>query len=59
LKQDPVSVVELHIADLLPPEPKPERKDTMVYGINDSDVRTLTNAVVEVFPQYSSRRSMI
>jgi hypothetical protein len=51
LKQDPVSVLELHIADLLPPEPKPERKDTMVYRINDGDVRGLTDAVLEVIPR--------
>jgi len=59
VKHDPVSVVELHIADLLPPEPKPERKDTMVYRVNDSDVRRLTDAVVGVFPRYSSRRSIL
>ncbi|GEM_PF-259927 len=51
LKRDPVSVLELHIADLLPPEPKPERKDTMVYRINDGDVRGLTDAVLEVIPR--------
>ena len=58
VKQDPVSVVELHIADLLPSKPRPERKDTMAYRLTDSDVRTLTEAVVERFPQYSSRRRM-
>ena len=51
---DPVSVVELHIADLLPQEPRPKRKDTMVYRLNDGDVRRLTDAVVEAMPQYSS-----
>jgi hypothetical protein len=59
VKRDPVSVIELHIADFLPPEPKPERKDTMAYHVNDSDVRKLTDAVAEAFPQYSSRRSLL
>jgi hypothetical protein len=43
---DPVSVLELHIADLLPPEPKPKRKDTMAYRLTESDVRSLTEAVL-------------
>lgn len=56
---DPVSVIELHIADLLPPEPKPKRKDTMAYRLNDGEVRKLTDAVVEAMPKNSSRRSML
>ena len=59
LELDPISVVELHIASLLPPEPKPRRKDTMAYRLNDSDVRKLTDAVVEVLPQHSSQRSKL
>jgi len=59
LKHDPVSVVELHIADLLPPEPKPKRKDTMAYRLNEADVRRLTDAVVEILPQSLSKRSAV
>jgi hypothetical protein len=51
VKHDPVSIVELHIPDLLPSEPRPKRKDTMVHRVTDSDVRTLTEAVVERFPE--------
>jgi hypothetical protein len=59
MKHDPFSVVELHIADLLPPEPKPKRKDTMIYRLTDSDVRRLSDAVVEAFPRHSSRKGMV
>ena len=51
LKREPVSVLELHIADLLPPEPKPERKDTMVYRVNESEVGKLTEAVLDIIPR--------
>jgi hypothetical protein len=57
LNRDPLSVVELYIADILPPEPKPERKDTMAYRLNAGDVGRVTGAAVEQFHQYLSRRS--
>jgi hypothetical protein len=38
LGKAPVAVVDLHIADLLPKEPKPERKDTSAYKINEKEV---------------------
>ena len=59
LKRDPVSVLELHIADLLPPEPKPKRKDTMAYQVSESDVGKLTDEVLEIIPKKSSHRSML
>ena len=34
------NVINLHIADLLPPDPKPDRKDTSAYRLNDRDVKT-------------------
>ena len=46
LLKEPVCLVDLHIADLLPSEPKPTRKDTMAYRINERDVKRLTNTVV-------------
>ena len=42
----PDALIDLHIADLLPPEPKPERKDTSAYKLSDGDVDKLTNTVV-------------
>lgn len=45
LGKEPVAVIDLHIADLLPPEPKPQRKDTSAYRINKSDIRNLTDTV--------------
>lgn len=46
LGKGPACLVDLHIADLLPPEPKPTRKDTSAYRITESDVRHLTDIVV-------------
>ena len=43
LEKRPVCLIDLHIADLLPAEPKPERKDTMAYRITTADVQHLTD----------------
>lgn len=42
----PAAVVDLHIADLLPPEPKPTREDTSSYHLSERDVESLTQAMV-------------
>jgi hypothetical protein len=47
LGQEPACVIDLHIADLLPADPKPTRKDTMAYRITESDVNHLADQVVE------------
>lgn len=44
----PVALLDLHIADLLPPDPQPTRKMTSAYRVNASDVGKLTAAVVKV-----------
>jgi hypothetical protein len=43
LGKEPVSLIDLHIADLLPSEPEPTRDDTMAYRITEADVRRLTD----------------
>ena len=45
--KEPAALIDLHIADLLPAEPKPERKDTMAYRLNESDVKRLTDKIVK------------
>jgi flavodoxin len=45
LGRKPVHLLDLHIADLLPPEPKPTRNDTMNYRITASDVKHLTDRI--------------
>ena len=42
LGKAPLGVIDLHIADLLPSEPKPERKDTSNYRVTASDVDHLS-----------------
>jgi hypothetical protein len=45
LGKEPVAVIDLHIADLLSPEPKPTRKDTSAYRVNEKDVKHLTDMI--------------
>lgn len=44
----PTKLIELHIADLLPPEPKPTRDDTMKYKLTDEDIKNLTSKVLRI-----------
>jgi len=46
LGKEPVCLIDLHIADLLPSEPKPARKDTMAYRVTERDVKHLTDTIV-------------
>ncbi|MCK4356593.1 NAD(P)H-dependent oxidoreductase [Candidatus Bipolaricaulota bacterium] len=45
--KEPVAVIDLHIADLLPSDPKPTREDTSSYRLTDEDVRTLADKIVQ------------
>jgi hypothetical protein len=46
LGKEPVALVDLYIANLLPPEPKPTRDDTSAYRLTESDLKYLTDTVV-------------
>jgi hypothetical protein len=46
LGKSPVSLIDLHIADLLPPVPKPTRKVTMFYQLTEFNRKYLTDAIV-------------
>lgn len=45
--KEPIALIDLHIADLLPSDPKPVRKDTSAYRINNEDIKKLTNTIVK------------
>ncbi|HSW89584.1 MAG TPA: hypothetical protein VLH19_01800 [Patescibacteria group bacterium] len=45
--KDPVAVINLYIADLLPPNPKPTSKDTQAYRLSRSDVERLTSTIMQ------------
>lgn len=51
LGKDPVSLIDLHIADLLPSEPRPTRDDTMAYRITAEDVQYLTDTIVSTLQE--------
>jgi flavodoxin len=55
LGKAPACVIDLHIADLLPPEPKPTRKETMAYRLTDGDVERLTETAVASLSQAGMR----
>jgi hypothetical protein len=45
--KEPAALIDLHIADLLPKDPKPTRKDTQSYHLTDRDVKNLADKVVK------------
>jgi hypothetical protein len=45
--KEPIALIDLHIADLLPSDPKPTRKVTSAYQINSGDIKKLTNIIVK------------
>ena len=45
--KEPSALIDLHIADLLPTDSKPTRKDTSEYRINDKDVKRLTRIIMK------------
>jgi len=45
--KEPTSLIDMHIVDLLPSDPKPTRKDTSAYKINNEDIEKLTNSIVK------------
>jgi hypothetical protein len=47
LGKEPACLMDLHIADLLPPEPRPTREVTMAYRINEREVKHLADTIVE------------
>lgn len=46
LAREPTCLIDLHIADILPPEPEPTRDDTMAYRLTQGDVRQLTKTTM-------------
>ncbi len=45
VRKQPLALLDFHIADLLPTEPKPTRKDTSNYLINTKDIENLTHTI--------------
>jgi multimeric flavodoxin WrbA len=57
LGKEPAALVEMHKADLLPPEPKPTRNDTMAYKVGEAQVRQLTEKAVSALKAIADRAS--
>lgn len=56
--KEPLALINLYIADLLPSDPKPVRKDTSAYRLNSEDVQKLTAAIVKTIREiFSNEKS--
>jgi hypothetical protein len=44
----PLALIDWHIADLLPSNPKPTTKETSSYHLNDNDIKSLTEKTVKI-----------
>ena len=47
----PVALIDLHIAKLQPSAPKPVRKDTSAYRIDNKDINKLTDSVAKTLKE--------
>lgn len=43
----PTTLIDLHISELLPSNPKPDMKSTSSYKLNESDIEALTNKIIK------------
>lgn len=52
------AVIELHIAGLLPAEPKPKRKDTMHYRLDETEIAAMTKQAVTALAPVIGNKEM-
>jgi hypothetical protein len=45
--REPLAVIDMAIADLLPEDPKPTREMTMAYRLTKADIKQLTESIVQ------------
>jgi len=45
LGKKPAAVIDVHIAEILPSNPKPTREDTSSYRLNEEDIERLTERI--------------
>jgi hypothetical protein len=45
LGREPAALIDVHVADLLPPEPKPTRKTTQPYRISEKEAHQLVDKI--------------
>ena len=52
--KDPVALIDLHITDLLPAEPKPDRKTISAYRLTDKDIKSMTDTILVILEEIPS-----
>lgn len=45
--KSPSAVIDMHIADLLPQNPKPTKNDTMNYHLNENDIKSFKDTAIK------------
>lgn len=55
----PAALIDLHVTDLLPANPKPTQKDTAAYRVTNSDVQKLANSVIKQLEEKSLRQPVL
>ena len=53
--KEPIALIDQHIADLLPSDPKPTMKTTSAYRLNDGDMKKLTDTIVKTLKETISK----
>ena len=57
--KDPAALIDLHITDLLPAEPQPDRKTISAYRLTDKDIKSMTDKIVKSFEKTPNLASLI
>ena len=49
--RSPAVLIDMHIADLLPKNPKPTKNDTMNYHLKESDIKSLKDTTIKALKE--------
>ncbi len=55
VKRAPAAVIDFHIADMLPNDPKPTREITSAYRLTPEDVKTLTGQALKTLKDFADK----
>lgn len=56
--KEPAALIDLHITDLMPAEPKPDRKSISAYRLTENDIKNMTDTIVGILEKIPSLDSV-
>jgi flavodoxin len=56
--KDPAALIDLHITDLMPAEPKPDRKTISAYRLTEKDIKNMTDTILGILEKIPSLNSV-